>query len=55
MSKYTVEQIMESVEEQNVRFVRLQFSDVFGILKNVSIPISQLKKALEGEIMFDGS
>lgn len=55
MSKYTAEQIMQSVEEQNVRFVRLQFSDVFGILKNVSIPISQLKKALAGDMMFDGS
>ena len=55
MSKYTAEQILQSVEEQNVRFVRLQFSDVFGILKNVSIPISQLKKALDGKIMFDGS
>lgn len=55
MAKYTAEQIMAEVEEKNIRFVRMQFSDVFGILKNVSLPVSQLKKALNGEIMFDGS
>lgn len=55
MSKYTAEQILADVKEKNVRFVRMQFSDVFGILKNVSLPVSQLEKALNGEIMFDGS
>ncbi len=55
MAKYTAEQIMAEVKEQNIRFVRMQFSDIFGILKNVSLPVSQLEKALNGEIMFDGS
>ena len=55
MAKYTAEQIMAEVKEHNIRFVRMQFSDIFGILKNVSLPVSQLEKALNGEIMFDGS
>ena len=55
MAKITAEQIMASIKERNVRFVRMQFSDVFGILKNVCLPVSQMEKALNGEIMFDGS
>jgi glutamine synthetase len=55
MGRYTADQIMAEVEEHQIRFVRMQFSDVFGILKNVSLPVSQLEKALNGEIMFDGS
>ncbi|MCR4399364.1 MAG: type I glutamate--ammonia ligase [Syntrophomonadaceae bacterium] len=48
-------EIMEKAREHGVRFIRLQFTDILGILKNVAIPISQLEKALNGEIMFDGS
>lgn len=55
MARYTADQILTELEEHNVRFVRMQFTDVFGILKNVSLPISQVEKALNGEIMFDGS
>ena len=55
MSHITSAQIMASIKERNVRFVRMQFSDVFGILKNVCLPVSQMEKALNGEIMFDGS
>ncbi|NIA19661.1 MAG: type I glutamate--ammonia ligase [Xanthomonadaceae bacterium] len=51
----TREEILEIVKEQNVRFFRLQFVDIFGIMKNVAIPISQLEKALDGKMMFDGS
>lgn len=40
--------------EQNVRFVRLVFADIFGVSKNVSIPVDQLDRALEGAITFDG-
>lgn len=47
--------IMEKVQENGVRFIRLQFTDILGILKNVAIPVSQLEKALDGELMFDGS
>src|SRR5436305_12896864 len=39
----------------NVRFMRLQFTDILGINKNVEIPASQFDKALSGDIMFDGS
>ena len=55
MSKYTKEDILRSAEENNVEFVRLQFTDVFGLMKNVAITVSQLEKALDNECMFDGS
>lgn len=55
MSKYTREQILQLAKEHNVRFVRLQFSDLLGTIKNVEIPVSQLPKALDNKIMFDGS
>lgn len=47
--------ILKIVEDSNVRFMRMQFTDLHGILKNVEVPRSQFKKALAGEIMFDGS
>lgn len=40
---------------KNVKFIRLQFTDIFGILKNVSITSEQLGKALDNKCMFDGS
>lgn len=55
MSKYTKEDIMRIVEEEDVEFIRLQFTDIFGALKNVAITTSQLEKALNNRIMFDGS
>lgn len=55
MSRFTREDILSSAKDNEIRFVRMQFSDVFGILKNVNLPVSQLEKALDGEIMFDGS
>ena len=47
--------ILELTEKLNVRFMRLQFTDILGINKNVEIPASQFEKALDGDIMFDGS
>ncbi len=55
MSKYTKEDIMQIVDEEDVEFVRLQFTDIFGQLKNVAITSSQLEKALDNQCMFDGS
>ena len=55
MGKYTKQDIIHMVEEEDVEFIRLQFTDIFGILKNVAITKSQLKKALNNECMFDGS
>ncbi|NLZ94112.1 MAG: type I glutamate--ammonia ligase [Firmicutes bacterium] len=51
----TKEDILKLVKELNIKFIRLQFVDVFGISKNVAIPVQQLEKALAGELMFDGS
>jgi len=55
MSKYTKEDIFKIVEEEDVEFIRLQFTDIFGTLKNVAITSSQLEKALNNKCMFDGS
>ncbi len=52
---YTKEDIKRIAKEQNVRFIRLQFTDLLGIVKNVEIPVSQLDKALDNKMMFDGS
>ena len=52
---YTKEQILKMVEDEDVRFIRLQFTDLFGTLKNVAITAKQLKKALDNKCMFDGS
>ena len=51
----TRDEIMKIIEEQNVNFFRLQFVDIFGFMKNVAIPRSQIEKALDGQMMFDGS
>jgi glutamine synthetase len=42
-------------KEKKVNFFRLQFVDIFGFLKNIALPLSQIEKALDGKIMFDGS
>ncbi|WP_141709314.1 type I glutamate--ammonia ligase [Desulfuribacillus stibiiarsenatis] len=55
MSRYTKEDIMKLAKENDVSFIRLQFTDLMGIIKNVEIPISQLDKALDNKMMFDGS
>src|SRR5216117_1514704 len=51
----TAQEILELAAANNVRFLRLQFTDILGINKNVEIPASQFEKALAGDIMFDGS
>ncbi len=55
MSKYTKQDIIRMVDEEDVEFIRLQFTDMFGTLKNVAITASQLEKALDNLCMFDGS
>jgi glutamine synthetase len=52
---FTREDITRIAKEQNVRFIRLQFTDLLGSIKNVEIPFSQLEKALDNKMMFDGS
>ncbi len=53
--KYTKQEIMNMIEEEDVEFIRLQFTDMFGTMKNVAITVSQLEKALNNQCMFDGS
>lgn len=55
MSRYTKQDIIRMIEENNVRFIRLQFTDILGALKNVAITSSQIEKALDNKCMFDGS
>jgi len=55
MSNFSKEDILRIAKEQDVKFVRLQFTDIFGILKNVAITVEQLEKALDNKCMFDGS
>ena len=52
---YSKEDILAMVEENGVKFIRLQFTDILGTLKNVAITDRQLEKALNNHCMFDGS
>ena len=51
----TKEDVLREAHENGVKFIRLQFTDIMGVLKNIAIPIEQLEKALDNEMMFDGS
>lgn len=55
MAKYSKEDILRIVKEEDIKFIRLQFTDIFGQLKNVAVPVSQLKRVLDDGAMFDGS
>lgn len=55
MSKYTKKDIYRMIEEEDVEFIRLQFTDLFGTLKNVAVTTSQLERVLENKISFDGA
>ena len=55
MAKYKKEDIFRMVEEEDVEFIRLQFTDMIGMLKNVAITAGQLEKALNNRCVFDGS
>lgn len=48
-------EVLAKAKEAGVKFIRLQFTDILGVLKNVAITVEQLEKALDGELMFDGS
>ena len=51
MSKYTKEDIIRMVEEEGVDFIRMQFTDIFGQVKNVAITASQIEKAVNNQII----
>ena len=55
MSKYTREDVIKMVKDGDVEFIRMQFTDIFGQLKNVAITASQIEKAVNNQIMIDGS
>ncbi|MGO3465041.1 MAG: type I glutamate--ammonia ligase, partial [Lactiplantibacillus plantarum] len=52
---YSKDDIRRIVKEENVNFLRLMFTDLFGTIKNVEVPVSQLDKLLDNKLMFDGS
>ena len=55
MNKYSKEDIIRIADENDVEFIRMQFTDIFGQMKNVAITRAQLEKALNNQIMIDGS
>lgn len=52
---YTKQDIMKIVADHDIKFIRMQFTDIFGFLKNIALTAGQLEKALDGQCMFDGS
>ena len=55
MKGYTKEDIRRICKEENIRYIRMMFTDMLGMLKNVEIPINRLEDALSNQVMFDGS
>ena len=52
---YTKADIRRMAKKENVQFLRLMFTDLYGTIKNVEVPVSQLDKLLDNKLMFDGS
>jgi glutamine synthetase len=52
---YSKTEIQTILKNEEVKFLRLQFTDILGMVKNIELPTSQFEKALDGEMMFDGS
>ena len=50
----TKSEIMQMVEEEDVEFIRLQFTDMFGTVKNIAVTAGQLERALDNKFMFFG-
>ena len=55
MNRYTKQDIIQLVEEEDVEFIRLQFTDLFGNFKNMAVTTSQLEKVLNNQCVFNGS
>ena len=55
MATYTTEDIVRLVKENKVRFIRLQFTDIFGAMKSVMVSSGQIERVLRNECRFDGS
>lgn len=54
-NKFTKEEVLEDASIKGVKYVRLEFTDMLGAIKNVEIPVSRLAEALDNKVMFDGS
>ncbi|AEB73417.1 type I glutamate--ammonia ligase [Lentilactobacillus buchneri] len=52
---YSKDDIRKMVKDEDIKFLRLMFTDLFGTIKNVEVPITQLEKLLDNKLMFDGS
>ena len=52
---FTDEEIKSLIKEYNIKFIKLQFVDINGQVKNMTIPSQHIEKALNNEIMLDGS
>lgn len=52
---FNKEEVIDKAKEYNVKFIRLQFTDIFGSLKNIAVTVEELERALEGQVMFDSS
>ncbi len=55
MKTYTKEDIRKICKDENIKYIRMQFTDLIGVMKNVEIPADRLDEAMDNEIMFDGS
>lgn len=55
MNQFTREDILRMAREEDVGFIRLQFTDIFGTLKNIAVTANQLERALDNQVVFDGS
>ena len=53
MEQYSREEILNIVEEEDVEFIRLQFTDMFGTMKNIAIPAGKLPKAMDDRCIID--
>ncbi len=53
--KYSKEEVMQYVAEEDVKFIRLAFCDVYGVQKNISVMPHELKRAFEYGIAIDAS
>lgn len=49
------EEVLEKAKEYNVKFIRLQFTDIFGVFKNIAVTVEELERALKGQVIFDSS
>ena len=54
MKNNTREEILRMAEEEDVEFIRLQFTDMYGTLKNIAVTVGELPRALDNKCMVDG-